>query len=567
MQNFKKPNKRPNGLAVDGIVRPTRSPKTNLSEGKIHRVRSYRPEVAPIRARKSSVGDFRQPETRRITDGSIPLGERGARPLLNEENQNQPKLGESVKQQQSSGKEKKSRKWWPFKRKNKDKQPLTKKQKIKRGVLIFAGLAVLMGLLFAGFTWWNARKVLPGGGGAPALQDCEDLSQLKKEGDCRVNILLLGRGGGTHEAPDLTDTIIVASIDPVQNEAVLLSVPRDLYVKSRDGYSYSKINAVFANARNAARGEGKNNKDSDLKGLAAIEGTLEDVLDIPIHYNAMVDFEGFRQAIETVGGVTINVKEELYDPTVAWENNWDPYIAKVGVQEFNGQRALLYARSRQTSPRGDFDRSARQREVLVALKDKIFTAGTYGNPVKVTQLLDTFGDHVKTNFSIDEIMKLYAIGSKTQSTNIKSVGLSDPPNDYLTTDMYGGQSVVVPTAGLDNYDDIRAFLRRTLIDPRIKQEQPVVAVINGTSTAGLSTDKTALLKSYGYKMKEASDAPTKDYEQTVLVDLRGGDKKFSTHYLQRRFKTTATDKLPAGITVGEDVDFVIILGRNETSTN
>ncbi len=373
--------------------------------------------------------------------------------------------------------------------------------------------------------------------------------------------MLLGKGGGAHEAPDLTDTIIIASIDPVHNEAALISVPRDLYVKPEGEYGYSKINAVYANAKNSATAEGKSTKEAEQVGLKAIEKTLETKMDIPIHYYGMIDFTGFQKAIDTVGGVTINVKEPLYDPSVAWENNWNPLIADTGVQTMNGKKALLYARSRQSSPRGDFDRAVRQREVMVALKDKIFSAGTYSNPVKVSQLIDAFGGHIETNFSIDEIMKLYGIGKDTQSQNIKSIGLSDEPNDFLTTDMYAGQSVVIPKAGIDDYSEIQKFIRKTLIDPRIREENASVIVLNGTNTAGLAKKQADLLKSYGYNVTDSKDAPTKDYDKTVIVDLRDGNKKFTKHYLERRYKTSATGRLPDGITAPETADFVIIIGQ------
>lgn len=558
MHTYRSPKKQSGGLAVDGIVRPGRAPKTDLQRRAIRRTTSYRPEVAPPRARVTKVGDFRQPATSSITDQAQPLKVSRSTVALDSPWRTRPSDTAAKKPT------KQRRKLWPFGRKK--RAPLSRKQKIKRGLLILLALLILAGGFMFIKTWWNARKILPGGGGSPALQDCEDLSQLNVEGDCRVNVMLLGKGGGAHEAPDLTDTIIIASIDPIHNESTLVSVPRDLYVKPDGEFGYSKINAVYANAKNNATANGKSKKDAEAAGLKAIEKTLESKMGIPIHYYGVIDFAGFKKAIDTVGGITINVKEQLYDPSIAWENDWNPVIAEKGVQQFDGKRALLYARSRQSSPRGDFDRSERQREVMVALKDKIFSAGTYSNPVKVTQLLDAFGGNIQTNFSIDEIMKLYGIGNETQSANIKSVGLSDPPNDFITTDTYNGQSVVVPKAGLDDFSQIQAFLRKTLVDPRIRQENASVIVLNGTETAGLGKTKSDLLKSYGYNIAEVKDAPTKDYANTVVVDLRDGNKKYTKHYLERRFKTSATGRLPEGITAPETADFVIILGRNETST-
>lgn len=560
MQNFRPSNNKSRSMAVDGILPGGRSPRPTRPGGQIRRNTAYRPEPAPPRARATSIGDFRQPATagRSLSDQAVPLRVSGSSVAVE-----QPWDRRRTPGGTTGTKRKPKRKLWPFSRKKKFKTPLTRKQKIKRTFLALLVLGLLFGGAFAGYTWWNARKVLSGGGSAPALEDCADLSQLNREGDCRINVMLLGKGGGTHEAPDLTDTIIIASIDPVHNEAALVSIPRDLYVQPEGQYGYTKINAVYANAKNNALGSGKSKKTAEQEGLNAIEQTLESKLDIPIHYYGMIDFKGFEKAIDTVGGITIDVKTPLVDPSVAWENNWNPTIAPKGVQEFDGKRALLYARSRQSSPRGDFDRSQRQREVIVALKDKVFSAGTYSNPVKISQLIEAFGSHIETNFSIDEIMKLYGIGKDTQSQSIKSIGLSDPPNDYLTTGMYNGQSVVMPKAGVDDYGPIRRFIRRTLVDPRIREENASVVVLNGTSSAGLGKTKADMLKSYGYNVIEVGDAPSKDFSQTVVVDLRDGNKKFTKHYLERRFNTSVTGRLPDGITVPETADFVIIIGQNE----
>jgi anionic cell wall polymer biosynthesis LytR-Cps2A-Psr (LCP) family protein len=86
-----------------------------------------------------------------------------------------------------------------------------------------------------------------------------------------------------------------------------------------------------------------------------------------------VDFAAFKQTVNSIGGVTFNVPETLYDPTIAWENHGNSYIAMKGMQTFNGDKALLYARSRETS--SDFARGQRQRQLIVAIKDKHFHLG------------------------------------------------------------------------------------------------------------------------------------------------------------------------------------------------
>lgn len=443
------------------------------------------------------------------------------------------------------------------------KQPGRVRRGLKRS---FAGISVVVLLLsgfLTGYAFLKANQVFKGGSSALALECGVDPKKLEKEGDGRVNILLLGKGGFGHDGADLTDTLMVASIDSCQKEIGLLSIPRDMYVESPGGGSM-KINAVYALSKEAALYDGATDVEAEKKGIEATEKVVEEVTGIPMHYYAMVDFEAFRKAIDTVGGVDVNAKEELRDPTVAWENNWNPVLAKAGPNHFDGKQALLYARSRNGSSRGDFDRAERQREILLALQNKVFNLGTFSNPVKLSQLFSAFGDHVQTNLSIDDITALYNVVGGVEDHKVVSISLADPPNDFVTTDNIGGLSVVVPKAGTYDYDAIHTYVRTVLKDGFLKKENASIIVLNGTGTAGLVTEYADLLKSYGYNVVETGDAPTQEYAETTLVNLRGNDKRYTKRYLEKRLGTSATSKLPSGIDA-KTADFVIIVGDNETS--
>ncbi|MCA9334430.1 LCP family protein, partial [Candidatus Saccharibacteria bacterium] len=304
----------------------------------------------------------------------------------------------------------------------------------------------------------------------------------------------------------------------------------------------------------------KSEEEAESIAIDATERTMEEVLGIPIHYYVMVDFEAFRRAIDTVGGVTVDVKEPLYDYNVAWENDWDPLIAPAGVQQFDGKKALLYARSRYGSARGDFDRAERQRQILVALRDKIFSLGTFGNPLKISQLMDAFGDHVSTNLSIDDVMSLYELAKEVEGHEVTSIGLADPPNDYVVTDNIGGLSVVVPKEGLYQYGAIHTYIRNALKDGFVRKENPSIIVLNGTTESGRASEFADTLKGYGYNVVEVSDAPSTDYEETVFVNLRGKDKAYTQRYIEQRLGVKATGKLPSGVENPNNADFIIILG-------
>ena len=447
------------------------------------------------------------------------------------------------------------------------KKRRSKKKLILRSFFSLVVIAVLCGSFFFGNVYLKARKVFGGGGGAPALNVNVDPAKLKGEGDGRVNILLLGKGGAGHEGADLTDTILIASIDPIQKEMSLMSLPRDFYIANTDNY---KINSVYSQAKSkvlAGKKTSDINQRAEAAGEAAIESKVEEVTGIPIHYYVMVDFAAFEKAINIVGGVDINVDRD----NVVYEKLWNEEThknytldVKEGPNHFDGERALFYARSRHTSARGDFDRSERQRLLLVALKDKIFSAGTYSNPLKITQLINDFGDHVHSNLSTSEILRVYDIVKSVDSSKIGSVDLVTPPNVLIAGAFVNGNSVQQPKAGPQNYSEIQNYVRNLLRDGYLRKEDASIAVYNGSTTAGLASKRATDLKSYGYNITTVDNAPTKNYQQTILVDLTGGKKKYTQHYLEQRLKVTAVSVLPDVNIKATGADFVIILGQNES---
>ncbi len=534
--------------------------------------------VSPTGASGNRQIDFKRPKSYR-PHGSLDNFERKEGWQRNGQTSLTPVTHKPKKKTFEPPKEPKQKRGWKFWQRNKKKEKLpfrerwrsyTKKQKTLRLIgIILIILMLVFGFLFAK-GYLNLRKVLGGDGGAAALQKDVDPSKLRGEGDGRINILVMGRGGDGHEGADLTDTIILASINPIDKEAALVSIPRDLYVSvPRKGSM--KINAVYSTGKSSvlnkySRPTADQKKQAEQAGFDLLEDTVESVLGVPVHYHAMVDFTGFKQAIDTVGGVDINVPQAVREQM---RIDGKTYVLNVkpGWQHMDGFKALAYSRSRYTSARGDFDRAERQRLIIVALKEKVFTLGTFSNPAKISQLLDNFGNHVQTNFSLQDLTRLYDLSKQIPSNKIQSIGLVDPPHDYLTTRNIGGLSVVVPKAGLNNYKDIQSYIRNTLKDSFIKNENASILVLNGTQIPGLATTKSDELKSYGYNVANASNAPTKNYTKTIIVDMRGGVKKYTKRYLEQRFKTIATGSLPDSNIDSQNADFVIILGTDQGATN
>lgn len=432
---------------------------------------------------------------------------------------------------------------------------------------------ILVGGLYLGFKAYKTqRHVLAGGGRAPAVCDGNvPLNQLKTEGDGRVNVLLLGLGGEEHDdGPYATDTIIIASIDPINDKMDLLSIPRDFYVKIA-GQGSDRINAAYLYGRESSNSD--NVSDQQKSGINFIDQTLEPIIGVPIHYHAVVDFEAFRAAVNALGGVDINVSKELAVKESLWdEGTRRNYQLNVpaGQQHFDGTRALFFARSRYTSAGGDFDRSERQRLTLVSIKERALSVGTLTNPIKISSLLDSLGNNVYSDFDSGSIKCLAKQISEIQSSNITSLDLVTPPHDLLASGSIPGKSTLIPKAGTYNYTDIRNYVRSSLRDSFIARENSSIAVYNATSIAGLATSTGDTLKSYGYYVTTVDSLPkATDPAKSTLIDLSAGKDKYTRHYLERRLGLVAQNSLPAGtgITPPSGTKFVIIAGKDAQNSS
>ncbi len=379
-------------------------------------------------------------------------------------------------------------------------------------------------------------------GGAPALTAKKlDLSQLKNEGDGRINILILGIGGQGHEAPNLSDTIMVMSVDPQTKDAAMLSIPRDLYVKipatARTGVQYGKINAANA-----------------YGGPELAAQVVSNVIGVPIHYYVLLDFSGFRQAVDAVGGVDINVATALYDSTYPCDDErggFCPLSIAAGLQHMNGTIALRYSRSRHST--SDFDRAARQQQVIVALRQKSLQLSTLTNPVKLTGLIDAVGSHVKTDLQPTELTKMAAL--------MKDIDLAKMPQKVLDTSsaealLNGGINIIpaagyieVPKAGTFDYSEIQNLVKNLFSDHYVIQENARVEVQNGSGVAGLGGVVATSLKAAHYNVGDPVNASS-HYGATMIYDYTGGKKPYTINYLEHRFGVKAQKATAPTPTVG-----------------
>lgn len=234
----------------------------------------------------------------------------------------------------------------------------------------------------------------------------------------RVNILLLGidSRGGEFEEPR-SDTIMLVSIDPLTEKANLFSILRDTYVEI-PGFGMNRMNAAYAFGR------------SEL----AMQ-TVNSLLDIPIHYYVSIDFEGFIQLVDAIGGIQFEVEKDMKytDPTDLPEYNID---LKQGFQHLDGNKALQYVRFRYDRL-SDFTRTERQRNLLQTVADKMLS---FASLIRLPSTLDKIEPYIKTNMTLRQMWALGILGNKVNNNEIMSTQL--PPNNLLREENIQGSEVI-----------------------------------------------------------------------------------------------------------------------------
>lgn len=360
-----------------------------------------------------------------------------------------------------------------------------------------------------------SSKVFAGGGGVAGLVGGG--SPLRTDTTGRVNVLIFGTSqddpahaqGAGGQGMWLTDSIQLLSIDPVTRTAVMVSVPRDTWVKLGRKCivgAEAKINAVYECATgvfDTAQAALPNYQALDQTGARALSAAVAEVTGKTPQYWVHVNYTVLRQAVDAVGGIDVQIvgngHEGIFDTNADGEcPNEDiscrqVYYPRDGVYHLDGIHALNLARARgDANPRGcmqfglnggDFDRQANQQKITVALKNRAASVGTLTNPTAINALIDALGDNVTTNLSTDEAKT--ALGLARDLGAMTSISLVDPARPVTTTGTISGQSVVRPVAGLFDYATIHRF-----IDSRIAAVQATQATsvpLGDQSTSNPST--------------------------------------------------------------------------------
>jgi len=265
-----------------------------------------------------------------------------------------------------------------------------------------------------------------------------------------INILALGRPGQGYSGGNLTDTIILINLNPNNNKAVLISLPRDLLVKnSKYGY-LTKINSIY-----------------NSEGIKALKEKITEITGLPIDKHILVDLVVVKEIINSIDGLNVFVPQDINDPFFPGPNySYESFNLASGWRYLDGKTALQYIRTRYTSPNGDFDRMARQQQIINLLKQKVLALNPLWDFPTYLKIFNTLNKHIETDLGIIEIKSLWQTAKSIKIDNIVNIVIDKKGTELLTGGqvMLGEQmaSVVYPKAGQGNYEEIKKYIQEAL---------------------------------------------------------------------------------------------------------
>ena len=444
------------------------------------------------------------------------------------------------------------------KTKRKERKPMSKKRRIIISIILAIILLIIAGAIWL-VLWGNdiIAKITGGQGNIFNLITFIEptYEPLKTDENGRTNILAFGtsgynmdgdEGNGVHDGAQLTDSIMVISLNQETGDLAMLSLPRDLKA-SPTCTATGKINEIYW----------CNNMDgnNEQTGAEALMTDVSNILGIDFQYYAHINWGSLVQIVDTLDGITVTLDEGIYD------YYWTGSVYEPGVPyTINGIQAVALARARHGTTSGDFSRGASQQKILIGIKEKIFEKNL--SLTDMLSLASTLGDNLRTNFSLEEMKTLAHLTSNFDFNNIRQISLIEPEM-LLTTGTINNISYVLPVGGAGYYSKIQDYIAKMFSsDPRA-YENSTILILNGTETPGLASNEKDALEEDGYQNIYIDDAPEGEYSEEYTIYALTGSATGTKKLLEEKYNQSAKtiDDLPENIS--RDYDFMIIIGSNK----
>jgi len=356
----------------------------------------------------------------------------------------------------------------------------------------------------------------------------------------RLNILLIGSDQRPHQGTFNTDTLIVVSIDPTTKQVAMFSLPRDTTgvplppgpLRNAFGSTYnSKINSFWTAVHSRADLVPGSNATRGYNGLKEVLGYL---YNLDIKYFVEVNFDGFKEVVDALGGVTINVQVPVMDESYPSDTGRSSRVyIPAGIQHMTGAQALVYARSRHGSD--DFDRGARQQRVLTSLREQADVAALIP---KIPDLISAVQDTVRTDIPQDQLARLAGLASTVDTKNIRSYVFAYP--------RYGSQVLFPVYKLIPDVTKIRQAVANAFkVDPALENtrqsfsdEDAAIWILNGAHQQGQATDLVGYLGYYGLSAS-APNSRASLGSGTQIVVYNGAETRLqdTIKFLESTFNT------------------------------
>jgi LCP family protein required for cell wall assembly len=303
------------------------------------------------------------------------------------------------------------------------------------------------------------------------------------DGTERLNVLLIGVDQRQGETSFNTDTLIVASVDPVKGSVSMFSIPRDTVDVPVPASAQALYGATYNNKINSYYSSAKANSDTFPNGpAAALRELLSELYGIRIDYSVMVNFSGFKQIVDTLGGIRITTKNPIVDETYpAGVGHLRRIRMPVGVRTMDGQEALIFARSRYGS--SDFGRAERQQQVIAAVRAQTDVEAIAAN---LPALASTLQDAIKSDFPQGDLPRLLELLGRVDASNLKSIVFAPPVYQTVGADERG--YIIVPDVEKIRRAILAAFAAEPTPDEveeqSVEREAARIWVLNGTGRPG-----------------------------------------------------------------------------------
>lgn len=386
----------------------------------------------------------------------------------------------------------------------------------------------------------------------------------------QINILLLGMAGDEKGGKNLTDTIILLSISTETKKVALLSLPRDFYVEVPEKNFKTKLNTLYQ--------YGLNQKENSREDSFYIVKAVENVTSLPIHYWAIVSFQGFIDIVDSLGGINIMNERDIYDTRYPGPGySYETFQLEKGFHHLDGETALKYVRERHSDPEGDFGRAKRQQQVMQAIKNKVFSLETFLNPFTINELLNVLGDNIKTNLNPGDMDDFIELSKQVDTQNINTSVVDAWNRDSLlkVSHIYFSGIrgfILIPRVG--NYSEIQELAQNifTLNEierkkEEIQKEEAQIVLINKSSDGKIFSKIRKLLEeSLNYKnIKVLYSSNKQTFPQTTVYDLTNASKPFTLNEIATKIPAKVSYDLPEEFLEDVEekyVDIFLVIGED-----